>query len=215
MCELGDRLQKAYSGVVFDVMRAMGYADCILPRTIRPLLPAKRIAGQVFTVNGRNAPGINEKETLLEWCRMLSAVPPDTVLVCQPNNDGVSHMGELSSETLQFKKVRGYIVDGGCRDSGFIESIGFPVWCRYYTPVDIVSRWIPSELNGAITIGGIVIHPGDYAFADRDGIAIIPNRIAHEVADNVDAMLQRENMVRAAILRGVDPVDAYLKYGKF
>jgi regulator of RNase E activity RraA len=146
---------------------------------------------------------------------MLSAVPPDTVVVCQPNDNEVSHMGELSSETLQHKNVRGYIVDGGCRDSGFIESIGFPVWCRYYTPVDIVSRWIPYEFNGNITIGGVLVRAGDYAFADRDGIAIIPSEIVQAVANKVDEMIQRENMVRTAILRGVDPVEAYLEFGKF
>jgi 4-hydroxy-4-methyl-2-oxoglutarate aldolase len=111
--------------------------------------------------------------------------------------------------------VRGYIVDGGCRDSGFIESMGFPVWCRCYTPVDIVSRWIPTEFNGTITIGNVLICAGDYAFADRDGIAIIPGEIARAVADKVDEMIQRENLVRKAILEGVDPVDAYLRFGKF
>jgi regulator of RNase E activity RraA len=215
MCELGDRLEAAYSGIVFDVMRSMGRRDCILPRTIRPLLPAKRIAGRIFTVNGRSAPEASERETLLAWCRMLSAVPPDHVVICQPNNDEVSHMGELSSETLQFKKVRGYIVDGGCRDSGFIESIGFPVWCRYYTPVDVVSRWIPTEFNGSISIGNVSIRAGDYAFADRDGIAIIPAEIAHAVTGKVEEMIQRESLVRKAILEGVDPVEAYLKFGKF
>ena len=215
MCKLGDRLQQAYSGIVFDVMRSLGRPDCILPRTIRPLLPDKRIAGRIFTVNGRAAPEASEQETLLAWCKMLSAVPTDTVVICQPNNDAVSHMGELSSETLQYKKVRGYIVDGGCRDSGFIESIDFPVWCRYYTPVDIVSRWIPTELNGTITIGNVSIAADDYVFADRDGIAIIPQGMVEEVADKADEMINRENLVRKAILEGVDPVDAYLTHGKF
>lgn len=215
MCELGDQLQNAYSGIVFDVMRSMGYPDCILPRTLRPVLPARRICGQVFTVNGRSAPEASERETLLEWCRMLSVAPPDTVLVCQPNNDATSHMGELSAETLLHKGVRGYIVDGGCRDSGFIESIGFPVWCRYFTPVDIVSRWVPSEFNAPITIGNVNIHPGDYVFADRDGIAIVPLAIAPAVASRVHQMMQQENLVRKATLNGVDPVEAYLTYGKF
>jgi regulator of RNase E activity RraA len=29
-------------------------------------------------------------------------------------------MGELSSETFTYRGERGYIVDGGCRDSSFI-----------------------------------------------------------------------------------------------
>jgi regulator of RNase E activity RraA len=215
MCELADRLEKAYSGIIFDVMRSMGHADCILPRSLRPLLPQKRIAGRIFTVNGREAPEASEQETLLEWCKMLSQAPSDTVILCQPNNDAVSHMGELSAETLQYKGVRGYIVDGGCRDSGFIESVGFPVWCRYYTPVDIVSRWVPDEFNAPIEIGGVTIRANDYVFADRDGIAIIPQEIAAEVAKRAEKMMCTENLVRKAILEGVDPVEAYLKYGKF
>jgi 4-hydroxy-4-methyl-2-oxoglutarate aldolase len=50
-------------------------------------------------------------------------------------------MGEHSSETMHFRGIRGYIVDGGCRDSEFIKRIGFRVWCRYFTPIDIVGRW--------------------------------------------------------------------------
>lgn len=215
MCELGDRLEKAYSGILFDVMRSMGHPDCILPRSIRPLLSGRRIAGRVFTVNGKVVPEASERETLIEWCRMLSAAPSDSVVVCQPNDQTSSHMGELSAETLQYKKVRGYIVDGGCRDSGFIEAIGFPVWCRYYTPVDIVGRWIPAAFNADIRIGGVLIRAGDYIFADRDGIALIPAELAPAVADKTDEMMQRESLVRKAILSGVDPVEAYLKFEKF
>ena len=40
----------------------------------------------------------------------------DTVLVCQPNDGVIAHMGELSAETLKLRGVRGYVVDGGCRD---------------------------------------------------------------------------------------------------
>ena len=127
MCELCDRLGKAYSGIDFDPMRSMGRLDCILPRTIRSLLLAKQIAGRISTVNGGAAREASERETLLELCRMLSVVLADTVLVCQSNNDEVAHMGERSFETVQHKKVRGYIVDGDCRDSRFIESIGFLV----------------------------------------------------------------------------------------
>ena len=48
-------------------------------------------------------------------------------------------MGELSAETLDLRGVRGYIVDGGCRDVEFIRRRDFPVWCRYTTPTDIVN----------------------------------------------------------------------------
>jgi 4-hydroxy-4-methyl-2-oxoglutarate aldolase len=51
--------------------------------------------------------------------------------------------------------------------------------------------------------------------ADRDGIVIIPGRIASEVVQETEEVLRKENLVRKAILQGVDPVQAYLQYGKF
>jgi regulator of RNase E activity RraA len=124
-------------------------------------------------------------------------------------------MGELSSETLNLRGVRGYIVDGGCRDSAFILRTGFPVWCRYFTPRDVVGRWVADTIGEPIEIGGVAIRTGDYVLADRDGVVIIPGAMAADVTQKVEQVLSTENKVRTAILQGVDPVEAYLQYGKF
>ena len=39
--DLVDRLAKTYTGVVHDVMRAMGLRDFTLPPEIRPLFPTR------------------------------------------------------------------------------------------------------------------------------------------------------------------------------
>ena len=69
-------------------------------------------------------------------------------------------MGELSAETLKPKGVRGYVADGGCRDVDFILRLGFPVWCRYFTPRDIVGHWLPDAFDQPITIGAVDDPPG-------------------------------------------------------
>jgi regulator of RNase E activity RraA len=51
--------------------------------------------------------------------------------------------------------------------------------------------------------------------ADRDGTIIIPAQLAEEVTTKTEEILRTENLVRTAILNGVDPQKAYLKYGKF
>jgi len=50
---------------------------------------------------------------------------------------------------------------------------------------------------------------------DRDGIVVVPAAIAAEVVQETEGVLRKENLVRKAILQGVDPVQAYLRYGKF
>jgi 4-hydroxy-4-methyl-2-oxoglutarate aldolase len=124
-------------------------------------------------------------------------------------------MGELSAETLKSRGVRGYIVDGGCRDSSFIEKLGFPVFCKFFTSVDIVGKWIPDAFEIDIRIGDVTIQNGDYVMADRDSTVIIPHGLIDKVISTAEEMVTTENTVRLAILKGVDPVEAYLKYRKF
>jgi regulator of RNase E activity RraA len=146
---------------------------------------------------------------------MLSRAPKGSVVVCQPNDDTLAHMGELSAETFVYKGVRGYLCDGGCRDSVRILETGLPVWCRYHTPRDVVGRWVPGRFGEPVVIGGVTIRTGDYLMADRDGAVVIPAERIAEVTEKVETVLQTENKVRTAILEGVDPVDAYLRHRKF
>lgn len=212
---LVENVQHIYTGAVYDVLRAMGYPNQVLPNDIRALDKGQRIKGKVFTIEGRRDDSLDPHQSLLQWCGLLSRAPGGHVVICQPNDTTMAHMGELSAETLSYKGVHGYIVDGGCRDTAFIEKTGFPVFCKYRTPVDIVGRWAATAFGEPITIGGVKIHTGDYVVGDEDGIVVIPESIAVEVIDKTAEVWRTENKVRKAILEGTDPVEAYLAYGKF
>ncbi len=213
--DLTKRLEKCYTAAVHDVLRAMGHPNCVLPHTIKPLDPTKKLAGEIYTINGRFDETLDPHETLLQWTGLLSKAPPGKVLVCQPNTHMVALMGELSAETLHHKGVLGYVVDGGCRDTDFILKLGFPVFCSFNTPSDIVGRWVPERFGEPVTIGTVTISSGDWLLADRDGVVIIPGKIAEQVVTKTEEVLLTENKVRSAILGGMDPQEAYLKYGKF
>jgi 4-hydroxy-4-methyl-2-oxoglutarate aldolase len=212
---LAERLEGCYSGALYDVLRAHGHPSQVLPPAIRPLTTSMRIAGPAYPVSGRVVPDLDPHESLLQWTALLSKIPPGSIAVCQPNDSTLAHMGELSAETMKLRGVRGYIVDGGCRDSDFIEKIGFPVFCRYFTPRDVVGRWRADSFGEPVTIGGVVVSKDDFILADRDGVVVVPAAIAEEVVTRTEEVLQTENLVRKAILQGVDPQEAYLKYGKF
>jgi regulator of RNase E activity RraA len=89
------------------------------------------------------------------------------------------------------------------------------VWCRYTTPSDIVGRWKVDALGEPITIGSVSVETGDWVLADEDGVVVIPRRIAETVVTESELQMATEDMIRAAILQGTSPKDAYLKYGKF
>lgn len=215
MGTLGERLEKCYTGAVYDVLRERGIANTVLPKDVRPIDPSKKLAGPVFTVAGSPKLGIDGHQSLLEWTEFLSAAPAGHIVVSTGQDDNRALMGELSAETLQYRKVKGYVTDGGCRDCDFIINIGFPVFARFYTPRDVVGAWTPDTLQEPLDFCGVTIHPGDYLIADIDGAVIIPGAIAEEIVTEVEEIMQKENLVRKAILAGTSPKEAYLTYGKF
>ena len=215
MNDISERLQACYTGVVHDVMRAMGLRDFTLPAEVRPILPEQAMAGPAFTIEGMVAPEVEAHETLLAWTGLLSKAPAGSIWVSQPNDRVVAHMGELSAETLKNKGVRGCIADGFIRDVNFLLAIGFQAWCRGFTPRDIVGHWLPKATEVPITIGDVVIAPGDYMVGDRDGLIRVPQALAAKVVEAAEVAMATESLVRKAILEGTDPQEAYLKYGKF
>jgi len=212
---ISDRLSHCYTGVVHDVMRAMGLRDFTFPPELRPLLPERRLAGPAFTIDGYVDAGADPHETLLAWTGLLSKAKAGHIWVCQPNDRVVAHMGELSAETLKNKGVLGCVADGFVRDVDFLIEMGFQTWSRGYTPRDIVGYWLPRAVQVDIRIGDVLVAPGDYLVGDRDGLIRVPQALAGEVVDKAQAAISTENKVRTAILAGVDPQQAYLQFGKF
>jgi regulator of RNase E activity RraA len=66
-----------------------------------------------------------------------------------------------------------------------------------------------------VVIGGVRVTLGDVIVADLDGVVIVPRRAAHEVLVRCERLVNTEHRVRAALRRGMSPLDAYKKFGSF
>jgi regulator of RNase E activity RraA len=212
---LASRLAACYSGAVHDVMRAIGLDDRVLPHAIKAIAPGTRLAGPVWTVEGHVDRTKSRDETLLGWCTLLAKAPRGHVVVCQPHNHDIALMGELSAQTLAARGVLGYVVDGGSRDTDLVLAHGFPVFCSFLTPADIVERWIPDRYGEPITIGDVSIRTGDFLLGDRDGVVVIPRAHVEDVIARTEEVVATESEMRRALIGGMDPVEAYRRYGKF
>ena len=75
------------------------------------------------------------------------------------------------------------------------------------------------ELNNILgfieQLGEVDIAPGDYMIGDRDGLIRVPKGIVTEVVERSEEAISTESAIRKAIKGGMDPQEAYLKYGKF
>jgi 4-hydroxy-4-methyl-2-oxoglutarate aldolase len=215
MDELTERLARCYTGAVHDVLRMMGHENIVLPPAIKSIAPGMKLAGPAWTVAGHLDRTKTRHDTLLAWCTLLARAPAQHVIVCQPNNHEVALMGELSAHTLKARGVLGFVVDGGSRDTELVVEQGFPVFCAFLTPADVVARWIPDRFGEPVTIGAVTVATGDYVLGDRDGVVVVPAAIAGEVIARTEEVVATESDMRRALIDGMDPVAAYNKYGKF
>lgn len=211
------RFARIYTAAVTDVLDEMGLMRQTLPAAIQPLTPDMRVAGYAFTARGRPHRGTPRERdaTLRQFLRMLTAVPADSVLVLATGDQSAAHFGELSASWFRSRRVRGAVIDGATRDATVISRLRFPTFVRYRSPQDSIPRWRVSDWGAPLTIGGVRVGLGDIVVGDLDGVVIVPRRVGHEVLVRCERLVGTENKVRAAVRRGLTPVAAYEKFGKF
>ena len=209
------RFSTIYTGAISDVLDEMGYHNQVLPSSIQALTIDQRVAGVAMPVEGQPTESMDPEEVYVPILKMLGDLRNGDVIVSQPHDNISAHIGELSCETAKFRGARGAVIDGGARDIDYILKLGFPVFCRYRTPADVLGRWKLISYGKEVKIGQVTIRRGDFIVGDKDGVLVIPREIVIPVLEKSEEVVSTENLVRKAILQGAHPVDAYRKYGRF
>lgn len=222
VADLVKRYTEIYSGAVYDVLDEMGYPHQALANDLKPVLHTMRIAGPAFTMKGISDISGNEdlRARRIHMFEDMSAagVPLIDVRDCGFDTQ-VAHYGEMNAIVGSSCGIVGAIVDGGCRDTGFLIDMDFPIFCRYQTPVEAFNRWsyydwqMPIGLRGALTTT-VTVNPGDFMVGDLDGVVVVPKAIVVEVLLRCEELVLRENSVRAEFTSGEDPVSVYRRHGR-
>jgi len=213
--ELRTRFGAVYTAAVTDVLDELGHRRQTLPPEVVPLEPGARVAGPAFAVEGRTNHSIDPEASIRRILEMLGSVPAGHVAVYEPGDATCAHFGELSATSLQVHAVAGVVINGGCRDVDLIRASGLPVFARYRTPQDAVSRWEVLEWGHEIEIEGVSVVTGDYIVGDADGVAVIPRNLIETVLPEAEALVGTENLIRDAVRNGVKPLAAFDRFGKF
>ncbi|CAG7640517.1 4-carboxy-4-hydroxy-2-oxoadipate aldolase [Paenibacillus solanacearum] len=222
VAELIERYKKLYTGAVYDVLDHLGMPYQALSAGLKPVRQDFVLAGPAFTIKGiPDTKGDENLRTrrihLFNDMRSLGIPLVDT-RDCSFDTQ-VAHYGEMNAVLGKASGVVGAVVDGGCRDTGFLLKDNFPVFCQYQNPVEAYMRWsyydwqIPIALRGALS-AVVQVHPGDFLFGDLDGVVVIPRQWVVEVLEKTEALVNTETAARAEFASGADPVEIYKKYGK-
>ena len=158
--------------------------------------PGLRILGPACTV--KVYPGDN----LMVHKSLDIAQPGDVVVVDASGSHMTAVLGDLVATKARHRGIAGFVVDGLIRDLPAIRALGdFPVFARGVTPIGPLHRG-PGEINHAVSVGGIVVNPGDVIVGDPNGVVVAPRDIAPKLLERLRARAAAEADYTAAVARG-------------
>lgn len=195
--EYVDRLRQGFTAAVADVQQGFG----ILDPEIRTRTPGLVLAGPAFTV--KCYPG-----SIITVHKALTEAQPGDVLVIDGEADGRAGalIGELMSHEAVDRGLAGVVVDGALRDVAGLRELGFPAFARHVTPRVGVNRRLGST-QVPVSVGGVIVQPGDYILGDDDGVAVIPATKIADVLTGVEQVERKERGLLEAIQRHERLVD--------
>jgi len=215
--ELCARYRALYMPAVCDALYQLGLQEQVLPTTLRPLFPERRVAGVAFTVRGAAiepripwGPGIERIKTYLE---VFERLEPDSVLVHVNGTSPVGHFGELTANSARAHGCVGCILDGNLRDIEGLRDIGFQVFYRDLSPLNAIGRWEMVECQVPVTIGDVTIRPGDVVVAEFDGVLVVPAAEAVQVLVKAEEIVSAEDKVREEMRAGIAPFESLGRHG--
>ncbi|MBT9258782.1 MAG: hypothetical protein KM310_03345 [Clostridiales bacterium] len=137
---------------------------------------------------------------------------------CGTDIHGVCCFGDLLAQAMALRGAAGVVVDGGVRDVAFLKKLPMPIFTRYRTPAQAIGRWRVEGVGEAVALPGglspkVIIRPGDWVVGDEDGLLVIPQELAPEVAQRAQEAMSRENEAREAIRKGMPLLKALETFG--
>jgi 4-hydroxy-4-methyl-2-oxoglutarate aldolase len=89
-----------------------------------------------------------------------------------------------SNNTLDCVKrgVRGFVTNSGVRDTDEIILQKIPFWSKFISQGMVQGRLQYYDRRIPVDVGGEMVYPGDIIVADGDGVIVVPQKVAFDVA---------------------------------
>jgi RraA family protein len=154
-----------------------------------------KLAGPALTV--RVPPGDN----LMVHKAIDIAAPGDVIVVDAAGMLEQAIIGDIMTSLAAKRGVAGFVIDGAIRDAAELAARPFPVYARGVTHRGPYKNG-PGEINVPVSIGGMVVRPGDIIVGDGDGVVAVPQADAQAVLAAAREQKKKEEASLAAIAAG-------------
>jgi len=198
---------------VSDAMEKVAGEKIYLSHRMRPIFRAK-FAGLAITVQLKKEE--NQDPHALDG--MLEAIdrggPNSVYVMAVEDGANIAGMGGLMGTAMQARNFSGAVIDGGVRDTAYLEKIGFPVFSTGIVPSTSVGHYRFRGANLRVICDGVAVDPGDIVAADSDGVVVVPRARAGQVLATAQEMDFKEHSMYAYIEKLKSIEEAVKKFGR-
>ena len=206
--------EQLFAPCLVDILDDLGYRNQGMDSGMRPLVVnSTKFMGKARTMLACEVYEIPEYPYQKELTSLDLMQKDDVMVATTQGSMCAAFFGELMANRCAYSGVVGAVIDGATRDTGYIEEMGFPLFCRGVNPMDSKGRIDVIAYDVPVMCGGVLVTPGDIIYADRDGVVVIPESIAEKVIDLTLEKMSMENVVRNEIRSGTSVAEVYAKYG--
>jgi RraA family protein len=154
-----------------------------------------KLAGPAFTVR------VPAGDNLMVHKAIDLAAPGDVIVVDAAGMVEQAIIGDIMTSHAAKRGVAGFVIDGAIRDAAELAARPFPVYARGVTHRGPYKNG-PGEINVPVSIGGMVVRPGDIIVGDGDGVVAVPQADAQAVLAAAREQKKKEDASLAAIAAG-------------
>jgi 4-hydroxy-4-methyl-2-oxoglutarate aldolase len=214
--EMVRRYEGLYTAAINDVFQERNMHHQWLGPEIKcqtKNLELETVAGFAFTVQWILDPDPDERD--MPAANMVDSYPEHSMIVVDAGADQISGFwGELATTVCVRNGVRGAVISGGAKDTGFVKRMGFPIFCKFTSPVDGFYRSRLRAWQVPIWINEIRIDPGDIIVGDSDGVLVVPQAVAEDVLIETERRVNSESETRNLLKAGVASAEASRRTGR-
>lgn len=186
---------------VATVHEALGKIGA-LDGAIRPLDRHMKLCGRAVTVKCHPA------DNLMLIKAVSMARPGDVIVLDAGDILNAGLFGEVLAVDCQAHGLAGLVTSGSVRDTEAICRRGFPVFCAGIS-VRGTAKASLGTINQPVSVGGIIVYPGDYILGDADGVVVVPHDRIAEAVETANAREEKERLVMERLSRGEHLFDIY------
>jgi len=172
--------------------------------TQKPALPAP---GEVFSKWEGNFYNTYSHEAFTQLIRPGSAIVIDDV-----EDKDIGSIG--SNNILNWYKLGavGIVTDAGSRDTDEVGLERVPLYLRKKGRGIRPGRNEIESVNRPVSIGGVLVCPGDVVVGDGDGVVVVPRAVAEQVAKYAGEILTKDKAGRKSLYESLGrPLDKTVK----